>query len=703
MKFSYQLAYNAFAPWAEQYVDYKRLKKSMKQQRREQVKNIDENWKYFESQIVYEINKFTRFFSHTLSELEAKLRVSSLQGSRKLATEMYLELSELKKFIFLNAEGSRKLVKKFDKLNGTNHETEFISSCRGIQEMLNEQKSIDASLDILLALYAETFTENDLDAASALLSQSLTDLVHWDKGTIWNDLLRLDRNKSSKNIVEKSKTSTLFFFANIAVIFLSALAYFQILSHLPFHAARCLAVLILVSGWWSLGTFPLFVSALAVPLLVVVADVLPVPSRAEAAHLVLSHMWTGSQGMVLASFALAAALSKLRLDKQLACVIITVIKNGRKKIMFSLMLIGWSSSFAIGNMASSVLCLSLAVPVIDELPQLDPSTAEYAKNLLIAIAFACNFGGMTSPVASPQNIIAFASLQKFKLTFTQWVLVAVPTSFILLICTFLFLMPPRHISSSLSTPLITRTNNPTLPRWNMQQEQLPPRITDAILRKNFHWDSKKIAVVTLLVFAALLWMATSLTANAFGDVGLASLLPLLLVFALPGVLNKSDFLSMPWDVCLLLAAGGVLALAVSQSELLTIAGQAAAFHLSMFSPVSCQIIACLFVTIVSTGVSHTAAANVLMPFIVELGTGALGPSNALRFILPVSLCLSAGMALPISSCPNMNATAICKSSDQSVPWVKPTDYLWPGLVLSFLSVALFVFVADPLTSFVCTC
>jgi di/tricarboxylate transporter len=106
------------------------------------------------------------------------------------------------------------------------------------------------------------------------------------------------------------------------------------------------------------------------------------------------------------------------------------------------------------------------------------------------------------------------------------------------------------------------------------------------------------------------------------------------------------------------------------------------------------------VTIVSTGVSHTAAANVLMPFIVELGKSEYG-SSAVQFILPVSLCLSAGMALPVSSCPNMNATAIARGTDESQPWVRPSDYLKPGLVLSVITVIAFVVIAGPLTAYVC--
>ena len=666
-----------------------------------------------------------------------------------------MELSELKKFIFLNAEGVRKLVKKFDKFNGSNFIENFIESSDTIQEMISEQRNIDILTDKLLNVFADAFTDGDQEEAYGILSKTMTDLVEWEKGTIWNDLLKLEKSKtrignravlalannmksdgdttdvsgpsalrrSTSKMYDPQRRPSLtnvfspFILANLIVLVLSAIAYYQLIPGLPFHAARCLSVLFLVSGWWSLGTFPLFVSALAVPLLIVSCDVLPVASRAESAQLVLSHMWGGSQAMVLASFALAAALSKLRLDKQLACVIISVIKNGRRKIMFALMTIGWASSFAIGNMAASVLCLSLAAPVLDEMPQLDPATADYGRRLLIGIAFACNYGGMTSPIASPQNIVAFAALQPFGTTFAQWVFVAVPTSFVLLVLTFWFLMPqPRTVPVrtrtavttlrlpllSLETQSMTESEshlaNTTINDFIIDQE-LPPRLTDG-MRKKFVWDWQRQSVVLLLVFSAALWMASSITVRQFGDVGLASLLPLLLLFALPGVLTKADFLSMPWDVCLLLASGGVLSAAVGQSQLLSIAGQSASSILSSTSPLTCLIICCVFVTLVSTCVSHTAAANVLMPFIVELGKSEFGPNAAVQFILPVSLCLSAGMALPVSSCPNMNATAIARGTDESMPWVRPTDYLKPGLWLSAATIVVFVAIAGPLTAYV---
>ncbi|EER15771.1 hypothetical protein Pmar_PMAR009888 [Perkinsus marinus ATCC 50983] len=64
------------------------------------------------------------------------------------------------------------------------------------------------------------------------------------------------------------------------------------------------------------------------------------------------------------------ALSKLRIDKEIACVLLRVASGGSRTL---------------------------------------------------AIAFACNIGGMTSPVASPQSVVAFALLHtNYGLSFSEW-------------------------------------------------------------------------------------------------------------------------------------------------------------------------------------------------------------------------------------------------------------------------------------------
>ena len=57
----------------------------------------------------------------------------------------------------------------------------------------------------------------------------------------------------------------------------------------------------------------------------------------------------------------------------------------------------------------AVLCTSAVLPLILKMPP----ESRFPKALLLGIAFANNIGGMTTPVASPQNAIALNALASF--------------------------------------------------------------------------------------------------------------------------------------------------------------------------------------------------------------------------------------------------------------------------------------------------
>jgi phosphate transporter len=73
--------------------------------------------------------------------------------------------------------------------------------------------------------------------------------------------------------------------------------------------------------------------------------------------------------MVLGSFSLAAALSKLRLDRAFAVFLLSIVKGGRALTIFAFMILGWLMSMCVGNVAASVLCMSMAGPILEELPE----------------------------------------------------------------------------------------------------------------------------------------------------------------------------------------------------------------------------------------------------------------------------------------------------------------------------------------------
>ena len=690
MKFSRQLEFNAHAPWHGHYLAYRKLKKLIKLQR-SSLLSVQDRWDAFHRELDSELTLSSLFFRDTLTDKTKLCRklVSDLDSpseTRRLREDclhLFLEISELENFVNLTSEGYRKLVKKFDKFNGSHYQT--TNNQVTVKSMRDALPQIHESKLSLVEAYARKFAGGSRETAAEELGRDLEELIVWDKGTIWNDLLRLERNRTRLGVTRVGVVLTadtqkrmLWFHLVVLTLFL------LIISTLPFTflsppAQRCLALLLLVSGFWAAGWFPLFVTALAIPWIALLLDLLP-GTRAEASGRILASFWGSSQALVLGSFALAAGLSKLRLDKAAACRFLALVGSGKRRLLLGLMLIGWLVSALIGNVAASVLALAAAQPILDELPQ--RSVRGFPQQLLLGIAFACNLGGMTSPVASTQNIIAFAALTPLGVSFGPWVAAGVSVSFLSLLFGYVFLLI-QFRSAEKPEPLLESV-----------EVELPPRLRDFSFGA---WGFDHACVALVSVLAVSLWMTSSGPNSTFGDVGVASLLPLTLLFSIPGLLTKADFLSLPWDVCALLSGGSVLALVCRESTLLASVGGIAAEYIRGSSPGLVSFLTCGFVTFISSFVSHTAAANVLMPFIVELSIATFGLAGAARMAVPAALCLSAGMALPVSSFPNINALSVSPSSDSST-WLKPSDFILPGSVLSIFAAVLSSVLGDYILS-----
>lgn len=75
-------------------------------------------------------------------------------------------------------------------------------------------------------------------------------------------------------------------------------------------------------------------------------------------------------------------------------------------------------------MLTLLLTFKVLLPIIRDFP----TDSTYVKTLLIGLAFACNLGGMMTPISSLQNTLAVSFLEKagYTVTFGQWMTMAVP-------------------------------------------------------------------------------------------------------------------------------------------------------------------------------------------------------------------------------------------------------------------------------------
>jgi phosphate transporter len=332
----------------------------------------------------------------------------------------------------------------------------------------------------------------------------------------------------------------------------------------------------------------------------------------------------------------------------------------------------------LSNVAASALCLSMQRPILNELPR---SERPYAKMLLLRTAFAANLGGMTTPIASPQNVVAFTAL-KGSVSFAGWMLVTVPTTALILVVVA-FTLPAQQAEEAHSAASPRRT--PT---------RLPPKVTN-IRQEPEPWSFEQIIVLITLVITAIFWLIGPQMHPVVGNPALLSVFPLV-VFYGQGLLTKQDFVNLPWDVICLLIGGSCLGFAVSKSGLLelitgTIRAFLAAYSLGHWAAIA-VLVPVLWV--MSAAVPSAAAATVLIPFMQALGKAADAEA---AYVFSAVMSISGSMALPVSSFPNMGA-ASCIDPLTSSPYLEAKDFLRPGASMGFLVGVVVIFLVYPFSS-----
>ena len=222
-------------------------------------------------------------------------------------------------------------------------------------------------------------------------------------------------------------------------------------------AQRMLGVLVVVSTLWATEALPTYVTALLVPVFVVTfktmkmpdgkkggADIL-VPNKfcraaelakvipgavmepAAAASTVVAAMFDPIVLLFLAGFTMAAALDKYKLNQRLVATLLARAGTRPSRILLSVMLLCVFLSMWVSNVAAAVLNVSFMVPLLRTLPR----DSGWPKMSLLGIAYACNIGGMATPIASPQNVLAIVAIEsasggKISISFLEWCAFSVP-------------------------------------------------------------------------------------------------------------------------------------------------------------------------------------------------------------------------------------------------------------------------------------
>ncbi|OWZ23472.1 Divalent anion:Na symporter protein [Phytophthora megakarya] len=549
--------------------------------------------------------------------------------------EIYDTLVDLRTFVQINHSGFRKIVKKFDKTVKAHTQETFM-------ERLNNEK-----------FYASTDIDELLDRVFGLTSR--------DKLEAGNMERRMQRMQGDQNSLLR-KVKIVPFCISVALFVFLLLV--RITPKGEDVQQRCLAMLVFITTLWVTEALPYFATALLVPPLVVFLHILNdkahpdnLLTAKQSAKEVMSMLVNHTTILIMGGYAISAAFSKCQIELYIAAFLQRRFKKSPNLFLLAIMLMGLFLSMWISNHTAPVLCVSVLLPIIRDFP----TDSTYVKTLLIGLAFACNLGGMMTPISSLQNTLAVSFLEKagYTITFGQWMAMAVPFCTIGTIMCWAFLlwvMDPRDATY--------------IPQIVYDQKQKISRL--------------HVVVISMTLLTIFLWASFSVTSVTFGDLGIISMMFMFIMFG-TGMLSQFDFNSFSWHILFLIGGGNVLGDAVQRSGLLHTLSQSVIHALPSGNVWMVTVSLCSLVICLTTFVSHTVASIILLPIIVQMAVQIGHPHIP---VICCALAISAAMALPFSSFPNINSLLVL--DDHGQPYLEVKDFLRVGVTFSLVSMALIV-------------
>ncbi|KAL2174326.1 SPX domain-containing protein [Thermothelomyces heterothallicus CBS 202.75] len=647
-----------------------------------------------------ELTRSMRRMSATYDDYaeQAVLYSSSIMLKKRMIN-LYVQLCELKSYIQLNRTGFSKVLKKFDKIIDRNLRPRYMETYVDTAFPFRPEttKGLEERISQMVQAYTVIVTNGDAEAAIRDLRSHLREHVVWERNTVWRDLIGLERRAEAASLghtllgvdadaqrtrlqgddeivlpVVKITTPLgrfalpVWLFSSTTLTLVIIVALFFAVMHVPImekpEQQNCLAMLVLVSLLWATEALPLFVTSLIIPFLCVVLRVF---RGADAPHArlgskettaaVFAAMWTPVIMLLLGGFTLAAALSKCGIDKRIATFVLSKAGTRPKTVLIANMGVAAVASMLISNVAAPVLCFGIIEPMLRNLPAGSPMS----KAVIIGIALASNIGGMLSPIASPQNVVAIGIMEP-EPTWGQWFFIAIPVGLLSLVLIWLLLLLVFKPGRSTTIVPVRPVRDPFT---------------------GVQWFVSAVTVVTIA-----LWCASHSLEGVFGDMGVIAIIPIVLFFGV-GILTKEDFNNFPWTIIILAAGGLSLGKAVNSSGLLHTATKAITHRVEQYSLYVILVVFSSLILVIATFISHTVAALIILPLVFDVGKGLEEPHPNLLVMAGVLMC-SAAMALPTSGFPNM--TAIMKEDPAGQRYLQVKHFIRVGVPSSLISLVVTV-------------
>lgn len=404
---------------------------------------------------------------------------------------------------------------------------------------------------------------------------------------------------------------------------------------------RLAGVAVLMACWWITEAIPLAVTAL-VP--VIAFPLLGIHPLKET---------TGSYGhplifLFMGGLMLGKGLELWGAHKRMALLIIRVVGTSPRRVVASVLLCGAVLSAFISNTATAMMMLPIVASVAslttDSCEQDDGAKARFHTCLLLALAYGCSIGGISTLMGTPPNgfMAGFVDEQLgIKISYARWLWIGVPVTVIMLPLCWAYMV-------FIALPVRVRSV-----RGGSSQIL-------AMLRGLGPMSRAERSAVLIFALTALLWVSHAWIEKRFDlprvDDASIAIFGALLMFIVPSgrakprrILAWEQAQQIPWGILLLFGGGLALASAVSGTGLDVWIGQQVA---SMGTPGELPLLGgvCTLIVFLTEMTSNTATTSTMLPVFTALAEG-LGVAP-MKLVLVATIGASCAFMLPVATPPN---------------------------------------------------
>lgn len=474
----------------------------------------------------------------------------------------------------------------------------------------------------------------------------------------------------------KSRRDLLSLLAGAALFFLMLFINPFKVSH---QANLVLAVAALMVTWWVTEAIPMPVVAMLPLILFPLMGIESIKITAQSYGDSIIFLFLGG-------FMIGLAIEKWNLHTRIALFIIRATGTSGDRIVLGFILSTGFISMWLSNTATTMMMYPIAasiIHVVNENRQGAGNLKNFSLTVMLAIAYASNFGGIATIIGTPPNVAFVAFMEKkyhYTFQFVDWMIICAPIAILLLISLYLVMtkwLYPNKLKSDPATKMLIKK----------KIEELGP----------MQVAEKRVLVIFSLT--ALLWITKDLI-NATGlltlDDTMIAMIGATALFVAPSgmkdgstrILEWKDTSRMAWGILLLFGGGIALAGALEKAGLIQSLGHWMA-GFSVNGGFVLIVIVALMSIFISELMSNIAQVIVFSPVIGGIAD-ALGV-NPLLLGIPMTLAASCASMMPMGTPPN----AIVFGSGH----IKLNQMVKTGFVMNMVAViliALFSYFVIPL-------